>query len=160
MGNPCALSYANLFLGRWEETIIFKDDQHPLFMKVGLWVQYIDDIFIIWNGSREEFCNLMDLININEIGLKFTFEIQEELLPFLDVLIQKTQNGDISTTVFRKPTATNSLLRWESDHPVPLKKGIPQGQFLRLQRNCSTIETFKKEARDLRKRFLERGYPT
>lgn len=38
-------------------------------------------------------------------------------------------------------------------------RGIPQGQYLRLRRNCSTIEAFKNEAQDLCNRFLERGYP-
>ncbi|CAJ0963419.1 unnamed protein product, partial [Ranitomeya imitator] len=85
---------------------------------------------------------------------------RDHQIPFLDVLISKSQGGDrLESTIYRKPTATNSLLRWDSNHPYSLKKGIPKGQYLRLRRNCSSKKNFKIMADDLRQRFRTRGYP-
>ncbi|CAJ0933917.1 unnamed protein product [Ranitomeya imitator] len=54
MGARCAPSYANLFLGWWEETTVFL---HPLFGTMACtWQRYIDDILMIWTGSLED-CN-------------------------------------------------------------------------------------------------------
>lgn len=74
-------------------------------------------------------------------------------------LPQKGISGHLETTIFRKPTAGNSLLRWESFHPPSLKRGIPKGQYLRARRNCSDAHSFKVESNTLLTRFANRGYP-
>lgn len=79
---------------------------------------------------------------------------------FLDLIISKSPTGSLETTIFRKPTAGNSLLNWESFHPTPLRQGIPVGQYLRARRNCSSPVEFNKEAQVLYDRFRERGYPS
>uniref|UniRef100_A0A1B8XYI2 Helix-turn-helix domain-containing protein n=2 Tax=Xenopus tropicalis TaxID=8364 RepID=A0A1B8XYI2_XENTR len=76
-----------------------------------------------------------------------------------NLLLNRSQSGKINTTVYRKQTATNSLLHYTSFHPTPLKKGIPIGQYLRLWRNCTDIDEFKIKAVELRERFLYRSYP-
>lgn len=102
----------------------------------------------------------MDSLNKNQVGLRFTYEISEKSLSFLDVRIEKDRRGYLQTTVFRKPTSTNSLLRWDSHHPSQLRKGIPKGQFLRVRRNCSRIRDYQNQAIDLKNRFQQRGYPS
>ncbi|XP_077145854.1 uncharacterized protein LOC143807803 [Ranitomeya variabilis] len=84
--------------------------------------------------------------------------IGHELVEFLDLKLTIVQNR-IITTLFRKQTASNNLLHFESFHPTHLRKGIPKGQFLRLRRNCSRTEDFLEESRQLTHRFRERGYP-
>ncbi|CAB1330854.1 unnamed protein product [Coregonus sp. 'balchen'] len=49
------------------------------------------------------------------------------------------------------------VLRHDSNHPKPLKRNIPTGQFLRLRRNCSKSNDFETKAEIMKKRFLERG---
>ncbi|XP_069821233.1 uncharacterized protein [Dendropsophus ebraccatus] len=159
MGCPVAPTYANLLLGWWEDTMVFGEKFISFHPNIMYWGRFIDDIMIIWTGTRTLFKEFVHSLNENEIGLKFTCEIQETTLCFLDVNIHLEQDGTIKTSVYRKPTAGNSLLRWESHHPLPLKRGIPKGQYLRLRRNCSTVEAFKREADLLRTRFRDRGYP-
>lgn len=149
MGNACAPSYANLYLGWWESILVFGDDAHWLTEKVGLWARYIDDIFILWQGTKEEFNLFVTLLNDNQCGLRFTSEIHTNHIPFLDVTISRGEGGRLNTTIYRKPTSTNSLLNWTSFHPVPLKRGIPYGQYLQLKRNCSTSADFQTQAKDL-----------
>ncbi|XP_056380387.1 uncharacterized protein LOC130275860 [Hyla sarda] len=160
MGSPVAPSYANLTLGWWESTIVFGEEDSKWNPHLIYWGRYIDDVFVVWSGSENLFKEFVEGLNHNPLGLKFTFEIDRDELPFLDVLIRRGENGLLETSTFRKPTSTNSLLRWDSFHPIPLKKGIPTGQFLRIRRNCSSMEGFNNQARDLRDRFVERGYPS
>ncbi|OCT78250.1 hypothetical protein XELAEV_18029359mg [Xenopus laevis] len=68
------------------------------------------------------------------------------------------EGSKINTSIFRKPCSGNTLLHASSCHPRRLIEGIPVGQFLRLCRNCSNNKDFGKQARDMRERFLERGY--
>lgn len=84
--------------------------------------------------------------------------ITHETVDFLDLKIGQEQ-GKLQTTLFRKDTATNSLLHYSSFHPQHLKRGIPTGQFARIKRNCSTEEEFNQQARSLSERFKVRGYP-
>lgn len=47
MGTKMAPSYANLFMGSLEPKLINKGNPH-----INMWKRYIDDIFIIWTGSK------------------------------------------------------------------------------------------------------------
>ncbi|XP_056409794.1 uncharacterized protein LOC130332660 [Hyla sarda] len=62
------------------------------------------------------------------------------------------------TKLYRKETATNSLLHYASFHPEHTRRGIPVGQFLRVKSNCTENPDFKMEALNLTSRFRERGY--
>lgn len=159
MGSPCAHSYANLYLGWWETSIVFGDNSPEGVDCVSLCSRYINDIFVVWQGSREQFLGYIENLNDNPLELRFTYNINQTSLAFLDVLIEKYPDGSLSTWVYRKPTATNSLLNWHSGHPMALKKGITRGQYLRLRRNCSSDQKFREQAIELRQRFTDRGYP-
>ncbi|KAM4038358.1 uncharacterized protein ACNLHF_016669 [Anomaloglossus baeobatrachus] len=121
--------------------------------------RYIDDILVIWSGSTQSFKEFVEDLNINQIGLKFTYEIGGDRLGFLDIYIKKGLDGGLETTLYRKPSATNTFLQWNSHHPESLKRGIPKGQFLRIRRNCSDKHEFDRQAGQLTRRFLDRGYP-
>ena len=59
-GTKCAASYANFFMGCFEESIIL-----PLLTNLSdIYLRFIDDILLIWNGTKTEFDNLK---NINAI---------------------------------------------------------------------------------------------
>ncbi|CAJ0951789.1 unnamed protein product [Ranitomeya imitator] len=125
MGACCAPAFANIFLGWWEETIVYNSDS---FRKhVQHWHRFIDDVFFKWTVT------------------------------FLDLKVSVREDGLI-TDLFRKSTATNSLLRYDSFHPLHTKRGIPVGQFLRIRRNCTLDEDFSFQSRALTTRFRDRGY--
>ena len=51
MGTKCASSHANIFMGWFEEKFIF-----PLLTKLSnFYLRFIDDIFLVWNGTKTEF---------------------------------------------------------------------------------------------------------
>ncbi|XP_071983960.1 uncharacterized protein [Engystomops pustulosus] len=99
----------------------------------------------------------MKELNNNTTNIKLTYKVGLEI-DFLDVKIKVDKEGKMETEVYRKHTATNSLLHAESAHIPSTIKGIPVGQFLRLKRICSNESNFEQQAEDLKERFLERGY--
>jgi len=77
-------AYANLFMGNLE----------PILQKLGhnhikLWKRFIDDIFIVWTGSKEELTEFMEKINKIHPTFHFTFEISESEITLLDVTLFK-----------------------------------------------------------------------
>lgn len=64
----------------------------------------------------------------------------------------------LSSKLFKKPTAGNTILRSSSSHPKSLVNSIPYSQYIRIKRNCSDYADYKKEANSLKQRLLDRGY--
>lgn len=82
----------------------------------------------------------------------------QETISFLDVEVFIKTDMTLGTTLFRKPTAGNTILRVNSGHPTSLVKSIPYGQYLRIKRNCSSHGDFQQKASELKDRLLAQGY--
>ena len=60
MGTKCAPSYANIFMGWFEEKFIF-----PLLTNLSdFYLRFIDDIFLVWNGTKAEFDGFLKKMNV------------------------------------------------------------------------------------------------
>eukprot|EP00731_Ephydatia_muelleri_P007413 Em0003g1661a len=57
--------------------------------KVLLWRRFIDDIFLVYGGTREQFDQYMAEINGIHPTIKFTSECSDEQVTFLDVAVHK-----------------------------------------------------------------------
>lgn len=77
---------------------------------------------------------------------------------FLDLKITKEANGEPHTSILRKPTDRNIILRSNSFHPPWLIENIPQGQFLGLKRICDLENDFEIQLQHMTSRFRQRGY--
>ncbi|XP_073429765.1 uncharacterized protein [Dendrobates tinctorius] len=84
--------------------------------------------------------------------------MESTVVDFLDLKLT-IEGQSIQTTLYRKSTSTNSVLHYSSFHPEHLRNRIPKGQFYRLKRNCSDDQDFLTQAKDLTRRFKNRGYP-
>ncbi|CAJ0917088.1 unnamed protein product [Ranitomeya imitator] len=156
MGAKCAPAYANTFLGWWEEKFVYPLTSFAA--HVHAWYRFIDDIFILWKGTKEECILFFDHLNTNPHNIFLTYSISASEITFLDLRIFPHEKH-LATDLFRKPTATNALLEFSSFHPWHTKVGVPTGQFLRVRRNCTLDRDFSIQARELSDRFLNRGYP-
>ena len=88
--------------------------------------------------------------------LKYTWEISENSLAFLDIKLSINDNA-LSTSVHYKPTDSHYLLQLSS-HPQHVKNAIPFSQFLRLRRLCSEDTDFNNKCEKMRQLFKKRGY--
>ena len=76
--------------------------RYPLSLMV--WWRYIDDIFMIWPYSREELYSFINDLNNSHPTLRFTSDVSETTVNFLDVRITKDASGRIQTNLYSKPT--------------------------------------------------------
>ncbi|XP_069599809.1 uncharacterized protein [Ranitomeya imitator] len=128
MGARCAPSYANLFMGWWEETQV---RPLPDFNSYVLrWFRYIDDLLFLWTGSETDCRDFITTLNSNGLNISLTACLSTTSVDFLDLKVMKVGN-QIQTKIFRKTTATNNFLHFSSFHPQHLRDNLPKGQFLR-----------------------------
>ena len=87
MGTPMAINFANIFLSKFEKHII--RDFFELYGKRPIiWLRYIDDIFFIWNDSKESlklfinFCNSYAADNKMKASIKFTVDYSKSEVVF------------------------------------------------------------------------------
>ncbi|XP_039192952.1 LIM/homeobox protein Lhx4 [Crotalus tigris] len=85
------------------------------------WACYVDDTFVIIKRSQK--ADFVDTLNSVCVDLQFTEEEEYQgRLAFLDVLVQRQPDGTLTTRVYRKPTHTDRILHYNSNHPVAHKK--------------------------------------
>ena len=155
MGTKMGPNYANLFVG-FVENQIFEQYTDPVPDFFG---RFIDDCLGTASCSYAELESFIHFVNNFHPALKFTWEISETSVSFLDILI--SINGSrLTTSVFYKPTDSHSYLLFSSSHPNHTKRSIPFSQFLRLRRICSEDEDFQTKSCEMRNFFVQRGYPT
>ena len=153
MGTKLAPSFANLFMGDFEDKFVYTYPKQPF-----IWKRFIDDIFLIWTYSEQELNDFIAHLNTSHDTIKFTAEISTISIDFLDITVKNTK-GSLSTTLFCKPTDIYNYLLYSSEHPRHILNGIPYSQFLRIRRICSDISDFKRNAFMLSTHFIRRGYP-
>lgn len=82
---------------------------------------YVDYVFLIWKGPFNVFDFLADLNDMVQ-SIKFTSEIGNGDMSFLDALVHLHSGSTLSTTLYTKPTDKKSILYAASAHPTFLKK--------------------------------------
>lgn len=112
MGTLVAPTFANLFLALWEERVIY-NVKNPFIRYIESWTRFIDDVMIVWSGSEVQFGDFLQYINENDINMTFTGTFGGSCIQFLDIQVELHVDTS-QTMVFRKATATNSLLHRDS----------------------------------------------
>ena len=84
MGTKMAVSFANIFMAAVETEIINRSHLKPL-----TWKRYIDDVFSLWNINKEEINSFIELANSYHPTIKFTAEISDQEISFLDTCVYK-----------------------------------------------------------------------
>ena len=64
----------------------------------------MDNIFMIWNGTKEELISFRDELNEKHKAIKFDYKISTKQIEFLNTMVYRDQQHKIQTTKFRKPT--------------------------------------------------------
>ena len=157
IGSKMGKNYACTYMGKWEEEVNARAG-NEIGKKPKVWYRFVDDIWGVWKGSKEEFMSFVALCNGHEERIKITFEICEKEAVFLDVKVSKNEGGRIKTELYVKPTDRTRYLHKESDHPKHVKEGIAKGQFRRLRRICSEDGDYLKYGKQVEEKLVSRGY--
>ena len=92
--------------------------------KSKLYRRYIDDRVGAPSSTREELNQFITAVNSFRPALKYTWEISDTSLAFLDIKVSVEGNG-LCTSVHYKPTDFHNYLLYSSSHPSYAKNSIP-----------------------------------
>ncbi|XP_060073403.1 uncharacterized protein LOC132553191 [Ylistrum balloti] len=154
MGTKMAPNYAIIFMDHLEQRFLSTLMRAPI-----VWWRYIDDIFFIWPHTREELTSFLEALNAYHPTIKFTSEISDTSVDFLDTTIYSTEDGTLSSKIHNKPTNAFQYLHYKSCHPKHQRDNIPYAQALRVRKICDNDIDFKNECIKLKDRFVRRDYP-
>ena len=111
MGSPLGPVLANVFMVQLEEEVAPK-----LQSIMPIWKRYVDDTFTF--VKRSHISDVTKEINSFHPNIKFRHEIEQvNKIAFLDVLLEKQDNGNIETSVYRKPTKNSIYIHWNAYGP-------------------------------------------
>ena len=91
MGTICTPAYANIFMAQFEKQHIYPYIKN----KSMLYLQYIDNIFMIWTGTKQELLIFLEKLNSKHKTIKFKHNISNSNISFLDMLIYKDKNNTL-----------------------------------------------------------------
>ena len=131
-GSRCAPSYVSIVMANFEAKHIYQYIKEVSL----LYLRYIDDIFMIWKGTKSELMTFIKELNKKHKTIKFEFQIPPRKIAFLDTMLYKDKDNSIQTTFCRKPTDEPAFSYAKSEQPRSLKNSIPYRQTLRLKTIC------------------------
>jgi len=157
MGKRFSPAYADIFMAHFEQKTLKNCSKLP-----ELYLRYLDDIFMIWIHSLEDFQNFLDVLNNSHPTIKFKATISEVSVDFLDVTVYKgpsfKKNGTLDTKVYFKSTDTHELLHKLSYHPKHTFSGLIKSQVLRFRRICTNDYDFEQAWKILYNALKNRSY--
>ena len=155
MGSPLGPTLANLFMGKNEKEWLDQYDGP----KVLFYRRYIDDVFCVFeNGDQAK--HFLNYLNTRHRNIRFTMEIEQQgVLPFLDVSISKSGEGNFETTTFRKTTFTGLLINFTSFVPLCYKFGLVKTLFNRAMKINSPKNGWEKDKDKITEILLKNSFP-
>ncbi|CAJ0920490.1 unnamed protein product [Ranitomeya imitator] len=111
MESKMSPQYANLLIAKLEEEFLSSCSVKPL-----AYFGYIDDLLIIWTGSKKDLLTFHNNFNKYHPTIKLTLNFSKNKIHFLDMTIYIKDNA-IQTSIYHKPTGRLAYLRWNSFHP-------------------------------------------
>ena len=153
MGSPLTLTMANCFMFFFE-----RDMAKQIHNGGGLYVRYIDDIFITINWPARHLLKQIERWNQFDINIQLSATVNSKA-DFLDLHIEN-RNGELQTTVFHKPSYEPYYLPFNSIHQRHMKKNIPFAMLIRAFLYCSSFQTYIDERESLRMALLLNRYPS
>ena len=157
MGVMLSPLICGIFMAVWEVTMREKGLGVEF---IRFWKRYVDDIIIIWKGSREEFNEFFRKINLIHADIKFTQEVELPGQPLvaLDVTLAFVE-GKIVWRHFRKSTASDQVIHWRSAHDDNTKRSYVSGIVCTILRNCRYDVDAIPHLEDFRRRLLQAEWP-
>lgn len=125
---------------------------------IPLWLRYTDDVFLLWDVPLELINECLSAMKYNDYNLTFTMSFNRKKVTFLDVTVEIAPDGMLTSDLYRKPSAGNTILRADSFQAQPLLQSILYSQYLRHRHNCSDDTKIKRATNEVKSRLFKRGY--
>ena len=155
MGSPLGPTLANYFLAYQERKFLDTRKKGSFYPR--LYLRYVDDIFTVFTYNID-FSYFFDILNKLHGNLKFTYELGNSYLPFLDTFIS-ISSDNFDSGVYRKETNTNVLLNFHAKCPKRWKLSLIHNMLNRAWTICSNYNLLHNEIEKLRNIFISNSYP-
>lgn len=154
MGTNAAVTLANMYVGFLIDNYINSRGQT-------LWYKrYIDDIFILWTGSLEQWDRCKSNIQaLLKIPIHWDNPSTTQGI-FLDLHITRcAYNGQFITSIHQKPLSKFHYITPLSSHAPHMFTGFIKGELTRYARLSSTPFAYNHTKQLFYQRLIQRGYP-
>lgn len=156
MGSPLSGLLADIYMNNLETTKIL-NETNPYKSKLLYWYRYVDDILCLFEGTQIEAEELHKHINSLSSQIKFSKEIQNSQINFLDITILKERHMH-KFKIYRKPTTTDIIIPSNSNHPWQHKLSTFHSMTHRLVNIPMSNQDFEKEKNIILYLALKNGY--
>jgi hypothetical protein len=156
MGTNSAVNLANHYLLMLIDPYFL---EHP---KISLFHRFIDDLFFIYTGHKEDlelFQRTISTPTHNSTGLAFTSRNETRTIDFLDITLYLDINNRLQTTLYQKPLNMFLYIPFISHHPKHVLSGFIYGESLRISNLCSTLSEKELNIQKFTRSLIIRGYP-
>ena len=123
--------------------------------------RYVDDILIITKMNQAELTEYVNELNKIKSNIKFTSEFEDNgKINFLDAtLTRNLKENKINIRWFRKTTASNTLLNYNSCHQKSIKRNIIKNMTTRIINTTQNITQQKEDINKLIEILKNSNYP-
>ena len=154
MGSCLSPFLADLFMDHLENNFILTNNNSEIIH----WFRYVDDCLCILNCDAHGAENLLNKLNNIHPKISFTLEVESnQKINFLDLTITKTFEK-LEFSIYRKPTQTDHLIPYHSNHPQQHKMASFHCYINRLLNIPLSTENYKKEINILKQLAYNSGY--
>jgi hypothetical protein len=117
MGSSLSTIVSNIFIEHFEK-LPLDSAQH----KPSLWLQYVDDTFVVWSHGPSWLQDLLSHLTHLRPSIQFTMKTESDsVTAFLDVLVIR-EEITLATKVYRKPHLHWLIPQLQLYHPSRVKK--------------------------------------
>jgi hypothetical protein len=156
MGKTYAPGLADIYMEEFDDKAIT-----GFYIKPLLFYRYLDDIFLVFTGSREQLKEYERFLNTLIDGITITLCCSDVSVDFLDTTVYKHQENDVDvlhTKVYFKSTDTHQLLEKSSFHPRHVARGVLKSQVLRFKRISTSYADYCNTCNILFRSLALRNY--
>ena len=172
MGSPLGPLFADIYINYLESKLKRRLEENGVLY----WKRFVDDCFVIVKENTD-INKLLDILNSFDIDIQFTAEKEKNnTLPFLDILINrisslslsenevgpptlKNKSNSFSTSIYRKPTFTGLLLKWNSYVPHSYKVSAISSMVYRAIQISSSYSSMHSDFEFIQNLAVVNGYP-
>ena len=112
---------------------------------IAAYFRYVDDILLIYDSHHTDINNIQNDFNKIHPNIKFTAETESDnRINFLDITIHRTPTNWM-ISIHRKPTFTDTIIPYTSNHPAQHKYAAVRFLYNRLNTYHLKDDKYKED---------------
>jgi len=156
MGAPTSSIIAEFFLQNLENIRLAHLTEKQ---KIAGYFRYVDEILLIYDPDHANIQDITNEFNSLHPNLKFTTELEtNNKLNYLNITIHRTPTG-WKTSIYRKPTFTDSIIPYSSKHPTQHKYAAIRYLYNRLHTYNLRDHEYRTEENTIHNIMFNNAFP-